>query len=338
MSKQPVVRVSATWKAVKEMYEAYPYPSPIVGDSVIDDVANCLYSLYGDESLDGWRILDAGCGTGQRLVGAARRYPGAQFVGIDMTDASLAVAERLAKRHAVNNLHLERGNLLDLDLSGMFDLVISTGVIHHLEEPQRGIQNLAYYLAPKGLLVIWLYNSLGEHDRLLGRELLHLMWNAESGVQRGVQMMRDLGLQLEVKRYGSSAAQRAGEVSQLNIDVDAYIHPIVNAYTFQEAIAMLRGCSELGWAAINNINLVDTSKLIDLAEASNTDVRYFCQSNDDLFDNEVLRQRFREMGNIDKLRVMEIKLRPTGFTVIAGRQTTYNQLGPRLVGNALVFE
>jgi hypothetical protein len=44
-------RVARTWKSVKEMYEAYPYPSPIVGDSVIDDVANCLYSIYGERSL-----------------------------------------------------------------------------------------------------------------------------------------------------------------------------------------------------------------------------------------------------------------------------------------------
>jgi SAM-dependent methyltransferase len=319
------------------MYEAYPYPSPVAGDSVIDDVANSIYSLYGERSLDGWRILDAGCGTGHRLIGVAKRYPGAQFIGVDITAAALDVAERLAQKHNVKNIHLEQGDLLNLHLSGEFQLVISSGVIHHLEDPQRGVQNLASLLASDGILVVWLYNAVGEHDRLMGRELLHLMWNPDSGLERGIQTMRDLGLQLEVKRYGSSAAQRTGEVSQLNIDVDAYIHPIVNAYRFEEVIRMFRSCSELDWAAINNINLVATSRLVDLAEADHSELRYFCQSVEDLFEKDSLRQRFREFDKMDKLRAMEIKLKPTGFTTVAGRERSYTQLGPRIIGNALEF-
>jgi len=335
MSEQSHTRSIVTGEAVREMYEAYPYPSPIVGDSVIDDVANCLYSLYGERPLAGWRILDAGCGTGHRLIGAARHYPDAQFVGVDMTAASLDVARQLAEKHKVRNVRLEQGNLLDLRLSGEFDLIISTGVIHHLEDPQRGLQNLSSRLTPNGLLVLWLYDSVGEHDRLMGRELLHLMWDANSGIQLGVQTMHDLGLQLDVKRYGSSASQTAAEVSRLSIDVDAYIHPIVNAYTFEQAFSMLRQCPELYWAAINNINLASESKLIDLAEGEQSEMSYFCQSVDSLFAKDSLRRRFRELGRMEKLRVIEIKLKPTGFTAIAGRQQSHGQLGLRLTGNAL---
>lgn len=338
MPAESEMRVSPTWKAVKEMYEAYPYPSPIVGDSVIDDVANCLYSIYGEGALEGYRILDAGCGTGHRLVGAAKRYPAAQFVGVDMTESSLGIAERLAAKHNARNVRLEQRNLLDLNLSDRFDIVISSGVIHHLEDPLRGLKNLASQLAPEGVLVIWLYNKVGEHDRLMGRELLHLMWDAESGLQPGVEMMRDLGLKLEVKRYGSSAAQKSDEVSRLNIDVDAYVHPIVNAYTFEESVSMLRQCPELGWASINNINLVEASKLVDLAEAEESEIRYFCQSTDDLFVRDTLRRRFRDLSNSEKLRVIELKLRPTGFTVVAGPGNSYRRFGPRFIGNALGFE
>ena len=39
--------------------------------------------MFGERSLKGWRMLDAGCGTGHQLVGAARRYPAADFVGIE---------------------------------------------------------------------------------------------------------------------------------------------------------------------------------------------------------------------------------------------------------------
>jgi SAM-dependent methyltransferase len=222
-----------------------------------------------------------------------------------------------------------------LHLSGKFDVVISSGVIHHLEDPQRGLLNLSSLLEADGIIVVWLYNAIGEHERLMGRELLHLMWDPSSGLECGVQTMRDLGLRLEVKRYGSSSAQHASDVSQLNIDVDAYVHPIVKAYRFEDALQMLRKCEGLGWAAINNINLVESSKLIDLEEAACPDMKCFCQSLETLFPQEKLRRRFAEMDKLAKLRVIELKLQPTGFTIVSGRGHSYVRLGPRVIGNVL---
>ena len=338
MLGKSVVQEAKTVGAVRAMYELYPYPSPIAGDSLIEDVANGLYSLFGERSLEGWRVLDAGCGTGHRLVGVARRYPEADFVGVDMTTASLEVAKRLAEKHCVGNVHLEQGDLLQLDLPGKFDLVICTGVIVCLDSPQKGLKNLASLLAPDGILFAWLYDAVGEHGRLLDRELLHLMIGADPGIDRAVEVMRDLGLRLNVEQYGSSASQQAGEVSQLNIDVDAYVHPNVNVFRFDEAISLLGACIELGWAAINSVNLVGDSRLIDLSEAEQSDMRYLCQSVDDLFRSESLRRRFRQLGPMEKLRAMEIKLKPTGFSVLAGRGQSYRRLGSRIVGNACTFE
>lgn len=323
---------------VKAMYEVFPYPSPIAGDSVIEDVASGLYSLYGTRTLEGWRILDAGCGTGHRLVGVARRYPKAQFIGLDMTAASLRVAEQLARKHGVQNVRFEQGDLLNLQLAGELDLIISTGVIVCLEKPLQGLQNLASLLAPNGLLMVWLYHAIGEHERMLGRELLHLMWNAASGLDNGVQTMRDLGLSLEVEQYGKTAAQRLDEVSRLNVDVDAFMHPIVNVYRCAEAIDMFRQCRDLGWAAINSMNLVGTSKLIDLSEAERSELRIFCQQVDQLFDKPALRRRFRELDKLQQLHVLELMLRPTGFTIIGGRTRSHSLLGPRVTGNAVDFE
>jgi SAM-dependent methyltransferase len=320
---------------VRALYEVYPYPSPVVGDDLIEDVANCLYSLYGEDPLEGWKVLDAGCGTGHRLAGVARRYARAEFVGIDMTTASLEVAEQLTARHRLRNVRLQEGNLLDLKVSGKFDLVISSGVIHHLEDPRRGLQNLASLLSPDGVLVVWLYHAIGEHDRLMARELLRTMWNPATGLEQGVRLMRELGLQLEAKRYGSTAAQRTGAISQLNVDADAYLHPIVNAYRFEDALALFRGCRELTWAAVNNINLLGASRLLDLAQAASEETRYFCQSVEDLFETDPLRMRFRGLGNLEKLRVIELKLKPNGFTMVSGRGRSFARLGRRLIGNAI---
>ena len=68
-------RLDAATRSVKQMYEQHPYPSPVAGDSLITDLANAVGFLFKGDDLAGWRILDAGCGTGHRLAGFASRYP-----------------------------------------------------------------------------------------------------------------------------------------------------------------------------------------------------------------------------------------------------------------------
>lgn len=320
---------------VRTMYEAYPYPSPTVGDSLIPDVANSLFTIFGEDDLSGKKILDAGCGTGQRLLAVARRYPKAQFVGLDMTAASLAVAEALRDKHGIRNVEFCRSEMLDFNPPSAFDLILSIGVVHHLEDPSRGIQFLTTLLGEDGILILWLYHSLGEHQRLLDRQTLLTLWKRSEGFDAGLQVLRDMGVNLEVKQYGSTAAQAKSEVSQVSIDVDAYLHPIVNAYRFEEIIGLLQDCTELDWAAVNNVNLLDSSKLVDLNEVESGDMRYLCQTTEDLFATESLRQRFRTLKPLEKLRVLENILKPTGFTVLGGRGGSDQHLSARVRANTV---
>lgn len=319
---------------VRTMYEAYPYPSPTVGDSLIPDVANSLFTIFGDDDLSGKKILDAGCGTGQRLLAVARRYPNAQFVGLDMTAASLAVAEALRQRHGIGNVEFRQSELLNFSPDSPFDIILSIGVVHHLEDPSCGIRFLSSLLGENGLLILWLYHSLGEHQRLLDRQTLLTLWNRSEGYDTGLQVLKDMGVNLEVKQYGSSAAQAKSEVSQVSIDVDAYLHPIVNAYRFEETVDILRGCPELEWSSVNNVNLLDASKLIDLNEVETGDMRYLCQTTEDLFASESLQKRFRALEPLEKLRVLENQLKPTGFTILGGRGDASQHLSERVRANA----
>jgi SAM-dependent methyltransferase len=320
---------------VRTMYEAYPYPSPTVGGTLIADVANSLYTIFGEDELSGKRILDAGCGTGQRLLAMARRCPKAQFVGLDMTASSIAIAEALSQRHGILNVEFCTSELLDFSPKCRFDVILSIGVVHHLENPSRGMQFLTSLLSDSGVLILWLYHALGEHQRLLDREILLTLWNRAEGFDAGLQVLQDMGLKLDIKRYGSSAAQSTSEVSQVSIDVDAYLHPIVNSYRFEEIISLLRDWTQLDWAAINNINLLDMSKLIDLNEVETGDMRYLCQTTEDLFAAESLRQRFRVLEPLKKLLVLENQLKPTGFTVIGGRGDSSQHVTARVRSNAI---
>src|SRR5690349_2140175 len=73
-------------EAVAAMYARYPYPSPVVAGGLAFDIANLFSLLCTSDALAGRKVLDAGCGTGQRVVGFAHRNPDAQVHGIDFAE------------------------------------------------------------------------------------------------------------------------------------------------------------------------------------------------------------------------------------------------------------
>jgi len=324
----------ATTLAVKRMYEEYPYPSPLAGSSLIKDLANVVRFTFPDDDLAGWRILDAGCGTGHRLLALAQAHPGARLTGVDLSAASLGVARRMAREHGIDNVDFRQANLLDLRLPGHYDLIVSTGVVHHLSDPQLGLQNLTRHLADDGLLLVWLYHSLGEFTRLLDRELALLLWGGDrADLRAGIDVMRDLRLSLSAARYGTQTSMLAREeISQQSIDVDAYLHPIVNAYRFQE-VAEMFGRAGLSWAAVNSVNRDGKSHLIDLERVSGD--RDFCLDDGELFAAGPLRERYASLDKGEKLKAIELAVRPTGFSLIGGRGGALGKCDGRVRGNAV---
>lgn len=83
----------------------------------------------GHEGRAGWRVLDAGCGTGLTLEWA-RRYAAGEPVGLDRSPDALAHCRRGG--HA----RLIAGSATELPFGGAsFDLVLSNDVIQHLPRP-----------------------------------------------------------------------------------------------------------------------------------------------------------------------------------------------------------
>lgn len=59
--------MNKTNRDVKEMYERYPYPSPILGDTLIPDNLNLITMLFPNDTLANKKIMAAGCGTGHPI-------------------------------------------------------------------------------------------------------------------------------------------------------------------------------------------------------------------------------------------------------------------------------
>ena len=153
---------------VAKQYEAFAYPQPFAD---LTEAIGGGYYQVGDPSLYApvlWptgrpqrplSILVAGCGTVQAAYAAYRNRED-QIVGIDLSDSSLAHERFLQERHGLDNLQLFKGDLLEVGSLGRpFDVILCTGVLHHMAEPGAGLAALREVLAPDGVMALMLYGQ-----------------------------------------------------------------------------------------------------------------------------------------------------------------------------------
>jgi S-adenosylmethionine-diacylgycerolhomoserine-N-methlytransferase len=93
----------------------------------IYDLTRKYYLLGRDRMIaellpnDGERVLEVGCGTGRNLIAAARRYPGAQFFGVDVSTEMLASANRaIARAGMASRIRVAHGDATRLDPAAWF--------------------------------------------------------------------------------------------------------------------------------------------------------------------------------------------------------------------------
>jgi ubiquinone/menaquinone biosynthesis C-methylase UbiE len=84
------------------------------------------------------RILDLGTGTGFVAKALARRYPDAEFVGIDLSPGMIEEARRTVAPELAGRLRFEVGDASALDVpDGDFELVVLSNMIPFFDELAR---------------------------------------------------------------------------------------------------------------------------------------------------------------------------------------------------------
>jgi SAM-dependent methyltransferase/tetratricopeptide (TPR) repeat protein len=156
---------AGTSAAVRDHYEANPYPRwRRLSRGAPVDLDQYLRLLTGGEweppdFLRRPRLLVAGCGTGQELLGAACAWRPATVTGFDLSRTSLAYAQQMAERLGVE-VELYHADLLRLDgWERRFDAIVCTGVLHHLDDPLAGWRILLRLLHPGGVMLVGLYSE-----------------------------------------------------------------------------------------------------------------------------------------------------------------------------------
>ncbi len=321
--------------SVNAMYERYPYPYTGVKRETLPDLYILVHMLFAEAGLDDSEIsrysfFDGGCGSGQRILGLASQFPQASFTGVDMTESSLNIARQQAEDLGIRNVTFRKGNLLELAESAKYDVVTSVGVVHHLSNPARGVRNLSNLVAETGVLILHVYHTLGEHKRMLQRELAQLL-AGEKDLDYGIGVVRDLGFSLPLEYYGKNGYRsNLTETDQIAKDIDVYLHPRVFTYRFAEGIELLRS-SGLDWVAINSVNTPSQSYFV--SASCPTDVLAFDPLKS--LKTERLRASYEFLTLEDRLRTIELLLEPTSFSMIAGKDAALHKIGPRLRENLI---
>jgi ubiquinone/menaquinone biosynthesis C-methylase UbiE len=122
-----------------------------------------LYRRLADDVADAaprsGAMLDVGTGPGVLLTEIARRRPDLQLIGIDLSADMVAAANRnLSQLGARATAHV--ADVTDLPFpDGSFDLIVSSFSLHHWDNPEAAVPELARVLRSGGRLYVYDFQS-----------------------------------------------------------------------------------------------------------------------------------------------------------------------------------
>jgi SAM-dependent methyltransferase len=234
---------------VRDFYERMPYPAPLTS---LDEQRNlyknpdrrrAIFHLMwpAEQPRGNQEILIAGCGTSQ-AARYALREPDARITAIDVSDTSLRYTRDLQRKYNLENLELHQLPIENIrEIGRSFDLVVCTGVLHHLPDPDHGLCALRDVLSPSGAMRIMVYARYGRAGIYMMQEYCRLL-----GISTSAKDLRGLGATLEALPADhpiSDVLRRAKDFRRPEAMADALLHPLDRAYTVPELYALLDRCA-----------------------------------------------------------------------------------------------
>ena len=171
---------------VSRQYDRWEYPSPVADLEAwaakghrdwFDPFWSHRIYWPNSEYRPDLDILIAGCGTSQAAA-CAFMNRGAHVVAVDVSRSALNHEQYLKDKHGLDNLELHLLPIEEVAALGRdFDLIVSSGVLHHMADPLTGLKALGDRLRRDGALAVMLYAKYGR-----------------IGVESLESVFRDLGL------------------------------------------------------------------------------------------------------------------------------------------------
>jgi len=149
-------------EVVRLFYDRAPFPGYPPRDSLSAFRARAERSRFAqllDRAIAAdARIAEIGCGTGQMSLYLARADR--VIIAADLSRAALVLGAAAARRYRVDHVQFVESDLHRPGLKlGAFDVVYSSGVLHHTADPRRAFSVVAQLARPGGMVILGVYNA-----------------------------------------------------------------------------------------------------------------------------------------------------------------------------------
>jgi 2-polyprenyl-3-methyl-5-hydroxy-6-metoxy-1,4-benzoquinol methylase len=222
---------------VRSFYDRYPYPRPVDSLEQYRRLWDDPHRRRADHHLfwpdrpyrEDHSILIAGCGTSQAAKHALR-WPRAQVTGIDISATSVQCTEELKRKYNLKNLEVHQLAIEQVSQLGMnFDQIVSTGVLHHLPDPDVGLAALRDVLKPDAAMHLMVYAPYGRTGIYMLQEFCRRI-----GICATDEGIRDLIAALRALPPGHPLEHILREAPDFRHEAalaDALLHPQDRAYS-----------------------------------------------------------------------------------------------------------
>ncbi|MEA2173247.1 MAG: hypothetical protein QOD00_839 [Blastocatellia bacterium] len=202
----------------------------------------------GFDSARDLRVLEVGCGLG--TDGAQFARAGADYTGVDLTEAAIELARtRFELFDLPGTFRTADAESLDFP-SESFDLVYSHGVLHHTPDTERAVREVHRVLRKGGRAVVMLYHrdsyNYRVNIRLLRRAGAHLL-KAEAGLKlvhyltgEPVESLRE-----HARNLKADEASYLSPGEFLNRHTDGAGNPLARVYSRSEARELFKDFAEV---------------------------------------------------------------------------------------------
>ena len=163
------------------------------------------------------------------------------MIGIDFSATSVHRTEELKRKHGLDNLEVDRLAITEVgELGSRFDQIVCTGVLHHLPDPDAGLQALRDVLAPGGAMHLMVYAPYGRVGVYMLQDFCRRV-----GIEATEEGIRELIAALGLLPPGHPLQTLLREAPDFRHEAalaDALLHPQDRAYSVPELLAFLARC------------------------------------------------------------------------------------------------
>ncbi len=179
---------------------------------------------------DGTKLIEFGSGTGEHSLFFQKW--GAQGTYVEINNKAINRMVSLFDHFGIERDHYRtiQRSIFDFESDCKYELVVTNGVLHHLEQKEQAFGTIASCLAPGGFLVLGIANSAGFFQRNLQRLIVRRLAGADE--TRTEQVAEQL-----FKEH-LDRAQKYGRRSRKSIIYDTYCNPKIDTMSVTEVLEL----------------------------------------------------------------------------------------------------